>query len=120
LHKKDKPLLEMIKVFFGNVGFFTKHGENSVSYRVTSVKDLTTVIVPHFDKYPLITKKLVDYILFKQALEIIARKDHLTYSGLHRLVAIKASINLGLSKDLKNNFPPPEEERSDSYFKTYC
>jgi hypothetical protein len=46
----------MIKVFFGNVGYFAKHGKNSVSYRVTSIKELK-VIIYHFDKYPLITQK---------------------------------------------------------------
>jgi len=33
------------------------------------------------------------------------RKEHLTIEGLHKIVAIKASINLGLSNDLKTAFP---------------
>jgi hypothetical protein len=43
----------------------------------------------------LITKKRADYLLFKQVLELIKTKEHLTQEGLEKLVAIKASINIG-------------------------
>jgi hypothetical protein len=32
-------------------------------------------------------------------------KEHLTIEGLHKIVAIKASLNLGLSDELKTSFP---------------
>ena len=32
-------------------------------------------------------------------------KEHLTIQGLHKIVTIKASMNLGLSADLKSAFP---------------
>ena len=32
-------------------------------YRVTNVKELQTVIIPHFLKYPLISKKRADFLL---------------------------------------------------------
>jgi hypothetical protein len=48
-------LLESIKSFLG-VGNITNKGKDMIQFRVTSLKDLT-VIVDHFDKYPLITQK---------------------------------------------------------------
>jgi hypothetical protein len=72
--------------------------------QVRSVKDLSAVI-NHFYKYPLITQKLADYELFKQAIQLIQQKEHLTIEGIHKLIAIKASMNLGLSKELKAAFP---------------
>jgi len=80
--------------------FFKKRG----GIRVESIEELQ-VIVDHFDKYPLITHKLSDYLLFKQALSLISNKEHLTIEGLNKLIAIKASINLGLSDQLKEAFP---------------
>lgn len=56
LHAKDLPLLEKIQSYFG-VGNIHIGNNNVVSYYVSNVQDLTTVIIPHFDKYPLITKK---------------------------------------------------------------
>ena len=63
------------------------------------------VIIPHFDKFPLITQKLADFKLFKQVVEIINRKEHLTMEGLQKIVNLKASINWGLSDGLKEAFP---------------
>jgi len=34
-----------------------------------------------------------------------SRKEHLTIEGLRKIVAIKASMHLGLSKELKVAFP---------------
>jgi hypothetical protein len=57
-------LLELIRTSLG-VGQIYKHGKDSIQLRVSSVKDLQ-VIIDHFDKYPLITQKLADYLLFKR------------------------------------------------------
>ena len=103
LHRKDKSLLEQIKKYF-NVGSITKQGSESYQYRVSSVKDLN-IIINHFNNYPLITQKSVDYKLFKMAFYIIQKKKHLTQKGLTKIVAIKGSLNLGLSPELKVAFP---------------
>lgn len=62
-------------------------------------------MIKHFDKYPLITFKLADYLLFKEVVGMIQLKEHLTMDGLEKIVAIKASINRGLSDELKAAFP---------------
>ena len=103
LHIKDRALLEQIKSFFG-VGKVTDRGKDAVQYRVSSIKELVA-IVEHFDKFPLISKKWADYQLFKWAVEIVKRKDHLTIEGLHKIVSIRATINKGLTEELKVAFP---------------
>lgn len=102
IHKKDLVLLEQIQSYF-LVGSITKHRYESIHYRVQSVENLI-VIVNHFDKYPLITQKWVDYQLFKQALMLIQNKEHLTMEGLSKIVAIKASMNNGIPDELKSAF----------------
>jgi hypothetical protein len=79
---------------------------NSVLYRVSSIDELK-VIIDHFDRYPLISYKYKDYLLFKQAFELVQKKEHFSClpEGLRKIVAIKASINLKLSSTLKNAFP---------------
>jgi len=100
--RKDQALLESIESLLG-VGGITKQGKNIIQYRVNSVKDLQ-VIIDHFEKYPLLSQKRADYLLFKQAFELLKRKEHLTVEGLKQIVAIKASSNLGLSEQLKEHF----------------
>jgi hypothetical protein len=94
----------LIKAFFKGVGKINRNGKDAYQYRVYSMKDLA-VIIAHFDKYPLISQKQIDYILFKQILELISRKEHLTTEGLQKIVSIRASLNLGLSDSLKVAFP---------------
>lgn len=88
-------------------------GAESILYRVSSIEDLK-VIIAHFDKYPLITYKWIDYLLFKQVFELIEKGEHLTVDGplLKKIVcrtfaraSIKASLNKGLSDNLNVAFP---------------
>jgi hypothetical protein len=49
-------------------------------------------------------KKLNDYNLFKLAYNLIIKKEHLSIEGIEKLVALKSSMNLGLSSHLKAAF----------------
>ena len=103
LHRKDEVILESMKFLLG-VGKISKSRPDLYELQVSSVKDISAII-KHFDKYPLITQKFSDYKLFKQAYNLIINKEHLTKEGLSKLVAIKASMNLGLSPLLKEAYP---------------
>ena len=70
---------------------------------MNSNKDLV-ILRNHLEKYNLLTKKASDYILFKQAVNLMKEKIHLTKEGLQQIVNIKASINNGLSDKLKLEF----------------
>jgi len=73
-------------------------------YSVSSVKDLINIIVPHFLNYPLLTQKGADFILFKQIVELMDNKAHLTIEGFNKIINIKAAMNLGLSDSFKSEF----------------
>lgn len=62
-------------------------------------------IVPHFDEFSLITQKQADYVLFKRVALMMKQGEHLTEKGLQKIINIRASMNLGLSPNLKNAFP---------------
>ena len=133
LRAEDKPILELIKNNL-NVGSVIKEGSQFFKFRLSSVKDLE-VLINHLDKYPLLTKKYADYILWKKVFNIVKKKEHrvpppsldrerggtwcsshplsiergwaehLTIEGLQKIVEIKASLNWGLSSKLKSYFP---------------
>jgi hypothetical protein len=94
-------LLSKIQSYFGGRKI-KKHGKDSINFRITSLKNLK-VVISHFDKYRLISQKRADYELFKQSLDLIKNKKHLTVDGFKEILSIKASMNLGLSKSLKIN-----------------
>lgn len=103
LHKKYLPILYSIKSYL-RVGNVYSRKSGTCVYLVQSIKDLA-VIINHFDKYSLITKKQADYLLFKMAVNLINNKEHLTMEGLQKFVTIKASINRGLPLNIKAAFP---------------
>lgn len=103
MHKKDYFLLLNIQNFFA-VGKITKHGETTLQYTVKSLVDLQ-VIITHFDNYPLLGEKWGDFKLFKQGVELLKTKGHLNKEGFHKILSIRAGLNLGFSDELKLSFP---------------
>ena len=62
-------ILNYVKKELGT-GSITKDGVNKAQFFIRDRKILESIIVPIFDKYPLLTSKYLDYTLFKKALSI--------------------------------------------------
>lgn len=104
LHKRELSLLLQLQQNLGGIGSIQIHPtRNVVNYSVDSKKDFT-ILINHLEKYSLLTQKAADFILFKEVLKLMNNKVHLSIEGLHQIVNIKASINLGLSDALKSEF----------------
>lgn len=93
---------ERAKINLG-IGNIYLMGEN-LQFRVESIKDIPKLI-SFLDEYSLITQKQEDYFLFKQVVNLDLNGEHLTMEGLCKIIAIKASMNRGLSINLKYTFP---------------
>ena len=87
----------------GGIGTVTSNQSICV-FRVRKFQQVLE-LVKFFDKYPLISKKRVDYLLFKQIVSIMELKEHLTLKGLQKIINIRATLNFGLSKELQLMFP---------------
>jgi hypothetical protein len=62
-------------------------------YVVNSIKDLCNVIIPNFGKYPLLTVKRINFLLFKEIIFLMRDKKHLTEEGLQRIMSIRIIMN---------------------------
>ena len=106
LHSRDLLLLRKIHSFFGIGVIREREDRNQAYYSVQSARAIANVIIPHFDLYPLITQKRADYLLFKQAVNLLLEgQARSSIEGMHKIISIKASMNSGLSDKLKINFP---------------
>jgi LAGLIDADG endonuclease len=72
---------------------------------VSSVLELTNTIIPHYDNYPLITKKKEEFELFKEVVQIMKDNKHVTREGFQRVLSIKAYMRNGLTEALVETFP---------------
>lgn len=104
LHTKDLNLLYLLQQYLGGIGSINlAKNREIVNYSIDSIEDLNKLIT-HLDKYPLLTQKAADFLLFKEAVKLVNNKAHLTVLGLKEIINIKASMNLGLSNTLKSEF----------------
>jgi hypothetical protein len=99
LKDTDLDLLYKIQAFFKGVGrIHNIKGKGHAVYVVTSISDLMEVIIPHFTKYPLLTIKRITFLLFKDVVELMYKKIHLTEKGVQSIINIRASMNKGVIK----------------------
>lgn len=111
IHERDLPLLQQIREFFGEIGKIYNSGSTKMNNYIISSNEELLILVNHLENYPLLTQKGGDFLLFKKVVELINNKAHLNIEGLHQIINIKASINFGLSEQLKSefkNFSPVE------------
>lgn len=87
----------------GGIGTVSSNQSTS-AFRVRKFQEVVE-LVKFFDKYPLISRKRGDYLLFKQIVSIMELKEHLTLEGLQKIINTKATLNFGLSKELQLMFP---------------
>jgi len=96
--------LVQIKSFF-KVGKIYTSKRGIVYYTVGSTKDIIKYILPHFDRYPLVTLKLKDYFLFKKILLLMESGQHNSLPGLYEIFGLKAALNKGLPEIVKAEYP---------------
>lgn len=100
-----------IQKFFG-VGIVSSRQNRSICVSptggVTKTEDLLNVIIPHFTAYPLLSMKYSDFVLWSKVIRLMETKQHLTFSGLSKVVSYYACINLGASPAVLESFPQLE------------
>ena len=56
LNQRDSSLIYQLKDFFEGIGTISLDKKaNVLKYSTASLKDLSSVVIPHFKKYPLLT-----------------------------------------------------------------
>jgi len=100
-------LLKEVQSYFGvgKIHIRMREGRTTSIYSVQSIKDLNNIIIPHFIKYPLLTQKRIDFEFFYSIINLMNKKEHLNIEGIFKIISIKASMNKGLSEELKKAFP---------------
>mgnify|MGYP001561734768 CR=1 FL=1 len=56
--------------------------DKTLKYEVRSLSDLLEKVIPHFEKYPLISSKQKDFLKFKSICFLMNKNSHKNSSGL--------------------------------------
>jgi len=95
LNEKDLELLEDLQAFFGCGWIRRSKGDRTFKYEARSIADLTDVILPHFDRFPLRGYKAKSRAGFSHVCRMVEQGDHLQRDGLRKIVGIAYRMNLG-------------------------
>ena len=94
-HYNSLNVLKSIKNFFEDKGHisFSNKNKSVMRFKISNLNDIINVVIPHFDKYPLITSKNLNFNDFKKAIFIIKSGEHLTENGIKKLMEIISLMN---------------------------
>lgn len=101
LHPSDQNILYRLKDYF-KIGDII-HTEHYVSYRITKLSDILTILIPHFMNYPLQSTKTISFFLFNAAAIAISNKEHITLEGYKKVLSYKAGLKKGLDATIFQN-----------------
>lgn len=102
-NKRSLNLLKEIQKYFGcgNIRFSKK--DQSYKYEVRSLSDLRKKIIPHFEKYPLMSSKKNDFEIFHEVCELVAQTKHRNVDHLKSIINISYQMNGSKSRKYKKS-----------------
>jgi hypothetical protein len=104
-HERDIQVLHALKAHFG-CGVVRKNNGDRMAYRVRGHEHLSKNIVPFFEKHLLKTRKRVDFIKFREIVNLMSRGEHLSSEGVDKIRAIAEQMNrkgLKIKSDCSGN-----------------
>jgi len=92
-HQRNLEILKKIRGYFQVGGIRYSKSDHNYKYEVRSIKDLTDVIIPHFQKYPLKTSKKRDFKLFEKISKLIHSNHHLSSENIMEIIDMAYMMN---------------------------
>lgn len=81
-----------LKEFFG-CGIVIPSSKDCMRFVVQKKEDILKKIIPHFNNYPLLTSKALNFNTFKEASDIVSRGEHLNINGITKILELKSLMN---------------------------
>jgi len=69
--------------------------DKTLKYEVRSLEDLIKKVIPHFEKFPMVSNKQKDFKLFKQVCFLMQRNMHRKKNGLNKIMSLAFKMNPG-------------------------
>jgi hypothetical protein len=86
-------VLFLLKKHFGCGSIRPDRSDKTLKFEIRSINDLMSKVIPHFEKYPLVSSKLNSFLNFKKICLDIFEGKHLKSENIQGLVSLAESIN---------------------------
>jgi len=91
--KFSLDLLKKIHEYFTCGAIRYSKSDGVYKYEVRSLSDITLYIIPHFQKYPLLTAKSKDFDLFVQICQMMTANLHRNHEYLAKIIDLAYQMN---------------------------
>ena len=92
-HERHREILELFQEYFGTGSIYRKSGIHPVlTFSIDSRRSILERVIPFFERYPLVTKKL-EFERFRKIVEAMERKEHKNINGFKRIVSLAYEMN---------------------------
>ena len=88
-----RQVLDLMKEYFGCGYIRRDYSDKTVKFEIRDRNQLIDKVIPHFEKFPLISRKQKDFELFAMIVRKIRMSEHITKGGLIDLVKLAYQMN---------------------------
>jgi hypothetical protein len=88
-------ILSRMRVYFGCGSVRRNVSDDTMKYEVRALEDIFAKVIPHFQRYPLLSGKQEDFERFVLICQMIRNGDHLSGVGFRRILTAVRSMNRG-------------------------
>ena len=86
-------VLHAIQAYFGCGTLRPDRSDNTLKWETRRLEDLLERVIPHFERYPLLSGKRRDFEAFAAVCRLLAGGAHRTRDGLSMIVELARTMN---------------------------
>ena len=94
-HNRDIQLMNKIVEYFKTGKIYNYSGRSAINIIIVDFTSIIEILIPFFEKYPIIGEKFHDYIDWCKIHEIMMNRGHITIDGINSIKLIKSGMNRG-------------------------
>lgn len=88
-----REVLDLMKEYFKS-GFMRRdYSDKTLKYEVRRLKELLNNIIPHFQKFPLLSSKNKDFLLFAEICKRMKNLEHRNLRGIKKIINLAYKMN---------------------------
>ena len=101
-------VLRLVEEYFGCGSIRPDRSDKTLKWETRRLDDLVQRVLPHFDRYPLLSGKRLDYDRFAAICRLMAAGAHRRRAGLAEIV----ELTIGMNPSGRRRYRPKEILRS--------
>jgi len=92
--QKGARALELIQNVF-QCGYVRKRRDNLHYFEIVEFEKIISRVIPFFERYQLRSEKRNDFLIFRQVSNLMKNGEHLTVTGIIRILELRRPMNYG-------------------------